>query len=132
MKLTEPEFRCPTRAAIDKLAETFSLPNTPEMQDWEWEVADSSRIEEFLNEYKKESISEDERFTLLEILLQSFEESETVLNKNDLWQEMLSLAQQNYKLHAHTVWYWSDFENENEDDQWKVTPFMRKLYANNV
>ena len=132
MKITEPAFRCPTSAAIDKLAETFSLPNTSAMQDWEWQVADSGRIEEFLNEYKKQSITDDERFTLLEILLQSFEETETDLNKNELWQEMLGLAKQNHKLHAHTIWYWSDFENDNEEDQWKVTPYMRKLYANNV
>jgi len=133
MNISEPKYRCPTKAAIDRLAKIFGLPNTPEMQDWEWEVADYNRISEFVNEYKKSTLSDDERFTLLEIIIQSFEDSNTKLSENQLWHDVLSLIQQNYELHAHTIWYWSVFDNvDEEDDIWRVTPFMRKLYAANV
>jgi len=132
MKNIEPECRHPTKAAIEKLAATFSLPNTPDMQDWEWEVADQGRIEEFLSEYKNGTLTDDEKFTLLEILLQSFEESELDLSANKFWKELLELIRTNYKLHEYTVWYWSAFESENEEEQWRITPFMRELYAGNV
>ena len=132
MKITEPECRHPTRAAIDKLAATFSLPNTPDMQDWEWEVADPDRVEEFLNEYKNDKNTDDEKFVLLEMLLQSFEESELDLNKNEKWKELLKLIQSNFKIHEYTIWYWSVFDAESKEKQWRVTPFMRELYAKNV
>jgi hypothetical protein len=132
MKITEPECRHPTRAAIDKLAATFSLPNTPDMQDWEWEVADPDRVEEFLNEYKNGNNTDDEKFVLLEMLVQSFEESELDLNKNEKWKELQELFQSNFKIHEYTIWYWSVFDAESKEEQWRVTPFMRELYAKNV
>jgi hypothetical protein len=130
MNIIEPEFRYPTRAAIDSLAKHFDLPNSLEMQDWEWEVADYNRINEFVAEFRSDSLSDDEKFTLLEIIIQSFEESDTDLNTNDLWLEVLSLIEKNFKLHSYSVWYWSDCQNENNG--WNVTPFMRRIYEKNV
>ena len=98
------------------------------MQDWEWEVATPKRIDEFLSAYKKEPLDNDEKFTLLEILLQSFEYSEEELNNSYRWQELLKLIESNFQLHAYSVWYWADFENDNLGDEWRITLFMRKLY----
>jgi hypothetical protein len=66
--------RYPTRKAIDSLAARFDLPYTPFMQDWEWEVADSDRIDEFVAGYHSGELNEDERFTLMETIIQSFED----------------------------------------------------------
>ena len=67
-------WRFPTQAAIERLAERFGLPNTPDMQDWEWQVADPERTDEFLSVFLADELDEDERFTLLETLIQCFEE----------------------------------------------------------
>jgi hypothetical protein len=50
------------------------LESCPHMQDWEWEVADSERINEFPSAYESGELSDDERFTLMETILQSFED----------------------------------------------------------
>jgi hypothetical protein len=60
--------RFTTREAIDRLAQRFGLPNTPGMQDWEWQVAYPARIPEFLAAYAMGGLSDDERFVLLEVL----------------------------------------------------------------
>lgn len=130
--MNELEFRCPTKAAIDSLAKLFNLPNTPEMQDWPWEVADYKRVNEFVAEFRKNSLPDDEQFTLLEIILQSFEESDTDLYTNELWLEVLSLIEKNFNLHAYSVWYWAGFQNDSKDEEWNVTPFMRRIYEKNV
>jgi hypothetical protein len=39
----------------------------------------------------------------------------------------LRLLEQNIELHAYSVWYWSDLENELGDEIWHVTPFLRKI-----
>ena len=75
MSVPEHLWRFPTRTAIASLATRFGLPNTLEMQDWEWEVADYERIDEFLDTYETEDVTEDELFVLMEMLLQSFSET---------------------------------------------------------
>lgn len=43
-------------------------------QDWEWEVADPARIDEYLNAYHVGEFTDDERFTLMETLIQAFDD----------------------------------------------------------
>jgi hypothetical protein len=45
-------WRYPTKDAIENLAKRFDFPTDPQMQDWEYEVADASRIGEFLAAYE--------------------------------------------------------------------------------
>ena len=127
MSVPEHLWRFPTRKAIDSLAERFNLPNTPEMQDWEWEVADSERIDEFVIAYESGELDDDEKFTLMETIIQSFEELEASLSTEPRWNKVLNLIVNNIELHIYSVWYWSDLENENEDDQWRVTPYLRSI-----
>ena len=130
MPIPEPTWRCPTRKAIDSLAEKFNLPNTPDMQDWEWEVADPSRIEEFLVAYESGELSDDERFTLVETIFQSFEELPDSIDTDPRWAQVLDILVSHFELHAYSVWYWSDLKNETKaEDSWRVTPFLRQVLA---
>ena len=97
------------------------------MQDWEWEVADSDRIDEFISAYESGQLDDDEKFTLMEIIIQSFEEFESSLSIEPRWKKILNIIENNIELHIYSVWYWSDLENDNEDDQWKVNPFIRSI-----
>ena len=45
------------------------------------------------------------------------------------WHRALDLLEQNIDLHAYSVWYWADLENDNQDEQWRVTPFLRRVLA---
>ena len=127
MSIPEHLWRFPTRKAIDSLAKRFKLPNTLEMQDWEWEVADSDRIDEFISAYESGQLDDDEKFTMMEIIIQSFEEFESSLSIEPRWKKILNIIENNIELHIYSVWYWSDLENDNEDDQWKVNPFIRSI-----
>jgi hypothetical protein len=127
MSIPEHIWRFPTRKAIESLAKRFNLPNTPEMQDWEWEVADPDRIDEFISVYESGDLDDDEKFTLMETIIQSFEELENPLKKEPRWERVLRLIENNINLHIYTVWYWSDLENDNEDEQWRVNPFIKKI-----
>jgi hypothetical protein len=104
-------------------------------QDWEWEVADAERIDEFLSAYESGELSDDERFTLMETILQSFEDLKLFEGRPDpdpRWQRVLEILDQNIDLHAHSVWYWSALDAEDPDDpelQFWVTPFVRIILA---
>src|SRR5262249_46288428 len=127
MSIPKHLWRWPTAAAIESLARRFGLPNSPGMQDWPWEVADGGRVDEFLRVYEGVGLSDDERVALMEIILQSFEDLGQTIGLDPRWHRTLELLDRNIDLHAYSVWYWSDLENEDADEQWLITPFLRRI-----
>lgn len=95
------------------------------MQDWEYQVADVERIDDFLNVYDLRDITEDERFLLIEMLFKSFEEVDD-LEKDTRWHLTLSVVENNLDLHTQTVLYWANGV-ESFEDSWNITPFIRNL-----
>ena len=120
-------WRFPTREAIDSLAERFNLPNAPEMQDWQWEVADPGRLDDFLAAYLNGDLSDDERFALMEMLLQCFEESDINLALDPRWTTVLRQLDKHIDLHAYTVWYWSCLDDDDAESWFRATPSLREI-----
>lgn len=118
-----PKF--PNTNARVALAKRLNLAYLENMQDWEYEVADIFRIDDFLNTYDLNDITEDERFLLIEMLFQSFEEVDD-LEKDTRWYRTLSLVENNLDLHTQTVLYWANAV-ESLEDSWNITPFIRNL-----
>ncbi|MCB2086394.1 MAG: hypothetical protein H6920_03645 [Sphingomonadaceae bacterium] len=97
------------------------------MQDWEFEVADANRIDEFLSAYQSQELTDDERFTLMEMIIQSFEDLGESLQADNRWQSAIDLLDANIRLHAHSVWYWSCLEESGSGDLFFVSPSIRVL-----
>jgi hypothetical protein len=129
--LPEVLWRFSAAEAIDSLARRFDLPNEPWMQDWEYLVADPQRIDEFLQAYVSGDLTEDEKFVLMEMLLQSFEDLEADLAADSRWHLVLDLLDRHISLHVYSIYYWSLLEDEDEDENnwWRITPFMRAILA---
>ena len=122
-------WRYSTREAIGFLAARFRLSNDLDMQDWEIEVADAARIDEFLTVLRLEKLDEDQQFTLMAILVQSFEESNSELRLDSRWKEVLSVLDQKPELHAYTIWYWSCTSESDEENIFRVSPWVRTILA---
>lgn len=120
-------WRFPTRAAIDALALRFDLPNSHLMQDWEWEVADADRIDEFMAAYQSGQLDDDQRFTLMETIIQSFEDLGEALHADSRWQSVVDLLHVHIKLHAYTVWRWAAPDESDPANHWTVTPSFRHI-----
>lgn len=93
------------------------------------EVADSERLDEFLAAYQSGELDDDERFTLMETILQSFEDLGDSTGFDPRWDRTLAIIDENFELHAYSVWYWSSLENDDPEEQWLVTPFLRRILA---
>ena len=129
MDVPEHLWRHSTREAIDALAERFQLPNHPNMQDWEYEVADPKRVGEFAAALASGDLTEDEQFTLMGTILQSFEESDLELDSDSLWRDVLSILDRDADLHANTIWYWSCLSAPNVGCAFRVSPSIREILA---
>ncbi len=92
-------MRHPTRAAIDKFNELLHLTEDRWTQDWEIECADPRRVAEFLDCYHSEAKTDDERFTMMALILGSYEqfyESEGFAAST--WNRIASILESEYDL----------------------------------
>jgi hypothetical protein len=124
-------IRHPTRAAIESLAARFGLPNSPEMQDWEYEVADPSRIDEFLSTLEGEALSEDERYTLAIIVMESFNDlasAQPDIEGSESWRRFVEYIGKNRQLDVATIQYYA-MEDTPLEDAFDITPAVRPLWA---
>jgi hypothetical protein len=96
------------------------------MQDWEYEVADSKRINEFLEAYESGELTEDEKFTLMETIIQSFEDLGPSVADHPSWGRVLRLLDDNIDLHIYTVWYWSCPESR---ETWNVSQYLCEILS---
>jgi len=101
------------------------------MQDWEYKVADAGRIDEFFDAYLAEPLTADERFVLMEIVIQSCEDHPVPLDSQPRWAEVVQGLRDNVALHASTITYWSCVEDplQPPENLWRVSPAMREIIA---
>lgn len=120
-----PAPRYETAVAIKQLATDLNLPNERWMQDWAYIVSIPQHIDKYISHYKKLS-NDDQKFTLMMLILQALEEQDTQINKYK--SEVRELLQHEYPLHAYTIFHWCSFDNEDLNDCWRITPMMREIF----
>lgn len=124
----EHKWRCPTGEAMHALAKQLDLPPPPLAYDWHYAVADPARIEDFVVAYENLSLSDDEKFTLMEVILNSvIDAADMTILENHLWKNIVMLLDNNIALHIYSVWYYASTEQENIEDAWFIAPDMRKI-----
>ena len=124
MEIPEHLWRFPTAKAIASLVSRFQFAAHSHMQDPEAELADPERIDEFLATYENGDLTDDEKFLLMEILLNSFEHSDRSLLSQTQWPRTLALLDHNISLHIYTVLAFSDPESD-----WLIGPDIHVLAA---
>lgn len=104
------EIFIPDIKARKSLAKKLGLDFNEFMQDWEYEISDYKRLNDFESEYRKEETSREEKESLMEIMLDCLND---ILedNQKKLFDEVsvsiLSLLKANQELHKGTFNYWT-------------------------
>lgn len=126
----KPAFRFGTAEAIEELAKELNLPNEDWMQDWSYIVADPDDIERYIDHYHVIT-DEDKRFVLMEMMIQATEEQPNKESFTKYCNLIEPILTRNFVIHEYTVYYWSCFDNDDLEDCWEITPFMRKIWKEN-
>ncbi len=129
MDVPEHLWRFSTSEARKSLSEKLSLPYSSNMQDWECEISDASRISEFLSFYQSKSLSEDELFSLMEIIIWSFIDLDEDLEDNTLWHETLEIINNDLNIHIFTVWSLSRYDKT--PDFYCVSFYLKEVVNTN-
>ena len=120
MEIPDRLWRYSTKDALDQLASWFGFEFTDGMQDPEVEWADAGRIDEFLAAYEQRTLSDDERFALMELLLNSFEFADEPLASLPQWPRTLALLEQHIATHICSVLTYA--APADSADGWKIGP----------
>ncbi len=127
MNTKEPKFRFVTAKTRNSLIAKFNLPFESWMQDWPYEISDPNKIDDYIRYYDQVT-NDDEKFCLMELLIQSNDEQSEILKFNHYWLKIKTRLINNFPIHEYTIYYWSAFGNENFESTWNVTPYMRELW----
>jgi hypothetical protein len=121
-------IRHPSSIAQQALAARFGLPWSDGMQDWEWEVADVDRFDAFLETFRSSALSDDERFSLMEVLLQCVEETEPPSNQDAAWRAVEPFLLSRPELHRTTIAYWARLDESDPIALFSISRNMRQVW----
>lgn len=127
--MNEQYMRFPTGASEEKLAHWFGLHWDKYSQDWEIVTSDPSRIRDFIKVYQTELTEDDDKFTLMGLIVSSFDDGirEADQDLKDLWKICHTILEKECFLHYSIIHYWSLLKNEFEDT-FDITPLMREIW----
>lgn len=121
-------MRHPTAQAINKFNELLNINEDQYNQDWEHECADFIRVEEFIVCYHKNANTDDEKFTLMGLILSSFEGyHEKYPKEPKVWEELKSILLSEEELHQDHIEYYSCLDTEIEEEWFPITLLIRNL-----
>ncbi len=114
------------KETIAKLSKKLSLPYTGTEQDWDIEMADSNRINEFIDLYHQYDLAFEERVTLMSLIIASYD---NFLNENNLeidcrWDSINAMLAKDRIHFAELINYWSLY---NETEIFRITSLMRTV-----
>ncbi len=113
---------------MDRLSEVFGLLQDPYMQDWEIVCADPGRVGDFLDFYLHETIDDDEKFTLMSLILGSFEQYHGQNGPDALvWGRIKEILEADIGIHSYRIEYYQCLDAESEKGWFPITRLMRQI-----
>lgn len=114
---------------LKKLSENLSLPYTGTEQDWELEMTDASRIDEFIDYYLTNALNEEEKYALISLIIASYDDvlSFGKINADQNWLKIKAMLEKDRKLFADLIDYWKLEDETDDDNVFTITPLIRTI-----
>lgn len=112
---------------IEQLSKKLLLPYTGIEQDWDIEMANSNRINDFLKFYQQNDLLVDEKIAVMSLILASYED---FLNESDLefdyrWDDISFILESERVIFEDLINYWSLSDEIGEDNIFRITLLIR-------
>ncbi len=115
-----------TKDSIDFLNSKLRLPATGDEQDWDIELADKNRIEEFVDYLTTESLTDEQKFALMALIIASYEVLLVSINKlyTPLWHRIAITLVSEKQLYQPIIDYWTE---DKTTDGFLITSIMLQI-----
>jgi hypothetical protein len=119
--------------AIKRLNTLLSLPYRNGMQDWDVDLADPNRVQEFCDVYEREHLDPHEKQALMALIIASYNDYlEDRGNEASLWNKIAASLRKDCDLHKSTMLYWLCGDNEEQIGEFAITSLIRALLPDAV
>jgi hypothetical protein len=116
------------RTSLEKLESLLALPASGHEQDWEVELADPSRVGEFLEVYETAPLTADDKVALMALILASVDRYLGVEGRApEEWTRIAVLLTDDHALHRETTSYWACDGTDDPEGWFSLTPFVRAV-----
>ena len=132
MATEDVPYRGPTRDSIDYFDVLLQIDKNSYGQDWEIEISDPNRLVEFPEVYKNKSRNEEDRCTLMTLIVSSFEDSMVDETNEEMWNTIRRHLLTEFQLHQYTIHYWCCAEETDAKNVFRVTPLMRSVWNEGI
>jgi hypothetical protein len=114
---------------IEQLSKELSLPYTGIEQNWDIEMANSNRINDFLEYYQQNNLSVDKKVAVMSLILASYEDflNESDLAIDDRWDKIESMLKSKRVIFVDLINYWTLCNEVDEDNLFRITPLIRNI-----
>lgn len=114
---------------LERLSKLLNLPFTGAEQDWDVEMADQNRIDEFIIFYNEVELTEEMKYATMSLIVASYDDflNSQELDKDDRWDEIKKLLISEKTVFKDLIEYWA-IESE-AIDLFRVTPLIREVKA---
>lgn len=114
------------KEAIEYINRLLALPSSGTEQDWCIEMADSSRINEFISIIRNNVLSNDEKNAVMALILASYDDflSSQEDNNHAVWLEVSVVIEKDDALYLGLLKYWA-LEGKDQDDTFNITPLVK-------
>jgi hypothetical protein len=114
---------------MEQLSKELALPYTGTEQDWDIEMANSNRINDFIKFYQQNDLSVEKKVAVMSLILASYND---LLDDNDLeiddrWSEIKSILKSERIIFVDLIDCWSLNNEVEEDNLFRITPLMRNI-----
>ncbi len=116
----------PNRETIESINKILQLPANGNEQDWALELADKSRILEFIQILDSNQLSEMGKYAIMELILASYDDylQDKEDGNNFMWETIKGRLDKDCGIYDEMLNYWA-LLNENDEDIFRVTPLVR-------
>lgn len=114
---------------IEQLSKKLSLPYMGIEQDWDVELADKNRVDEFISYYNENDLSAEMKYAAMSIILASYDDflNDKELDSDYRWHEIEKILKSEKEVFSDLIEYWAvDSEIENV---FRITPLIREAKA---
>jgi hypothetical protein len=114
---------------IEQLSKDLSLPYMGFEQDWDVELADKNRVDEFIFFYNENDLSAEMKYATMSIILASYDDflNDKELYRDYRWYEIEKILKSEKEVFRDLIEYWTiDSEVENA---FRITPLLREAKA---
>ena len=114
---------------IEQLSKELLLPYTGIEQDWDIEMADSRRLDEFIKFYMESNLCDDQKVAVMSLILSSYDDllNENNLEIDDRWNKIKSILKSERIIFVTLMNYWSLSNEVEENNFFRITPLLRNI-----